>query len=258
LTASAIERAADIFRRAYHMNLWATVRDNVYELINQLSDLRKYVFDRDAYYRLRREFNSIELHSDFIHRPNVRKAALMIYLNKTCYNGLYRVDKSGKFNAAYGRPKSDTLFDEVNLLAISRILRSPGIELMCADFSEAVKGASEGDFIYLDPPYENSVGVKTFNRYTPDRFGFMDQLRLARTFVELDRRGCYVMMTNSVTYEMIRSLYMEYLENDVVRILCEKTQVSKEVSRRKTMLTYLIMNYNFKPTISPFIKETEN
>lgn len=133
----------------------------------------------------------------------VERAARLIFLNKTCYNGLYRENSKGEFNVPFGRYKNPTICDEDRLRTASCVLQD--VALKAADFEEAVKPAQAGDFIYFDPPYVPLNATSNFTSYNKYGFSHEDQMRLAETFRDLDRRGCYVMLSNSsapVVYDM--------------------------------------------------------
>jgi DNA adenine methylase len=152
----------------------------------------------DHYYRVREEWNRGGLAD-----PDDRAAAF-IYLNKTCYNGLWRVNSRGHFNVPVGRYDDPSIFDGAQLRAASRALRRA--ELATAGFAEAVAGARDGDFVYFDPPYHPLSDTAHFTSYTSASFGRDDQRRLAELARELVRRGCAVLVSNSDT-EFVRELY---------------------------------------------------
>ncbi len=128
----------------------------------------------------------------------------MIYLNKTGYNGLYRVNRQGKFNVPFGRYKSPKYLDEENLMAVSRALQD--VEILCAPFETVLERVAPGDWVYFDPPYMPLSETANFTSYQADGFGLSDQERLRDVCVELSKRKVYVMLSNSDT-ETIRSLY---------------------------------------------------
>ncbi len=176
------------------MNAWQVVRDEPQAL---MAALDAHVYERAHYYRVRA--------LDPTTLDPVRRAARFIYLNKTCYNGLYRVNREGRFNVPFGRyPRPPKLYDCANLLAVSRLLRDA--ELRRAPFEEATADAGPGDFVYLDPPYDPLSRTANFTSYTPGNFTREDQRRLADHVRELDRRGCLVAVSNSDTPD-IRELY---------------------------------------------------
>lgn len=177
----------------YLVNAYSIVRDRVDELAESLQAHRA---DKEYYYMMR------DLSPEAM--SQVERASWFIYLNKTCYNGLWRVNKSGRFNVPFGRYKKPKILDRENLHAASRALQ--GARVMCSDFEEAVQGALPGDFVYFDPPYSPLGGTARFTSYTGEGFGEEEQERLAGVFRRLSRRGVLVMLSNS-DVPLVRRLY---------------------------------------------------
>ncbi len=177
------------------------VRDHPAELLNSLKRMQ---ISESEFYRLRSL--SPEILSD------VERAARFIYLNKTCYNGLYRVNKKGEFNTPYGRNDKVALADENNLYRASRILRNA--DLRSEDYASVVRDAAKGDFVYLDPPYLPVGKFADFKRYTKETFFEDDHHKLAETFRELSTKGCIVLLSNSF-HEKISSLYSGFYQEVV-------------------------------------------
>lgn len=173
------------------INAYQQARDQIDDLIAALNVHRqKYIpADADArkayYYRIRAK------------RPTcpVGRAARLIFLNKTCFNGLYRVNSSGQFNVPHGRYANPAICDEDGLQAASRALQN--VELLNADFAEAVKAAGPGDFVYCDPPYVPLSQTASFTAYTAADFGPAEQSRLASTAEALRARGAALLLSNS-------------------------------------------------------------
>lgn len=188
-------------------------------------DQRKsYFYDR------RDEFNSIEV-------PNARQAALMIFLNKTCFNGMYRENAKGKFNVPFGDYKKPTICDRDNLYAVHQLLQH--VEPTSTSYLDAVKHAKKGDFIYFDPPYHPLSTTSSFTSYSPDSFGRRDQEQLRGLFVELDKRGCYVMLSNSAS-EYIKKLYAGYRQE---LVLASRAINAKGTGRGK-IHELVVLNYH--------------
>ena len=157
----------------------------------------------------------------YAERGDVQRAARFIFLNRTCYNGLYRVNRRGLFNVPFGRYRNPTICDEENLRAVSRALQ--GVTLVAGDFARCLDWAGPDDFVYLDPPYHPLSATAHFTSYTAADFDLADQQRLATVFAELDRRGCQVMLSNSAT-DPVRELYASYeqVEVQAVRAISSK------------------------------------
>lgn len=183
------------------INTYEVVKKRVEELVKQLGlhATRYKLAPKEHYYQVRDE------------EPldDVGRATRLILLNRTCYNGLYRVNKMGKFNVPFGRYKNPTVCGKENLLAVSQVLRSSKAKLLVADYRKATKNAGKGDFIYFDPPYQPESATANFTSYTNSSFSFDDQMQLGEWFKELDGKGCQLLLSNSNTKE-VREIYREY------------------------------------------------
>lgn len=175
------------------ISTWMAVRDHRGVIADYLRPLKP---DRDLYYQIR------ERRSE---DPAIR-AAELLYLNKACWNGLYRVNSKGKFNVPYGRPRSDFIFDEQNLYACSKLLNEPGVQVRQSDFAEAVLDAKEGDLVYFDPPYVTGHNNNGFRDYNEKLFSWSDQVRLAAQAQQLANRGVHVVISNA-DHKDVRELY---------------------------------------------------
>lgn len=207
------------------VNCYLAVRNNVEELI---SELKKHRNDREYYYRIR-SLNPAEL-------SDVERAARLIYLNKTCFNGLYRVNSRGEFNVPFGDYKNPRTCDEINLRATSQALQT--VRVRNEEFSKSLQRPKRGDFVYLDPPYQPLSTTSNFTSYTSKCFGNSDQERLAHTFAELDRRGCKIMLSNSDN-EFIRHLYRDYRQE----VVLATRAINCRGDRRGRITELLILNY---------------
>lgn len=185
------------------IDTYIAIRDRVCEVISFLSE---YPHSDEFYYKLR----SMD--------PNVlglsERAARMIYLNKTGYNGLYRVNRQGKFNVPFGRYTTPRYLDRDNLLAVSQALQN--IEILCAPFETVVERAGPGDWVYFDPPYFPLSQTSSFTSYHANGFGLKQQEALQEVCTRLSRNHVYITLSNSDT-KVIRSLYnSEYFSIDEV------------------------------------------
>ncbi len=186
------------------INLYVVIRDNFPALMEELKVHEAHKNNRDYYYEVR---NWDRNPRQFSRLSPAKRAARTLFLNKTCYNGLYRVNRSDYFNVPFGRIKNPRVLDGDNLQAVSLALQD--VSLTCRDFEVALAAAGPGDFVYLDPPYQPLTRTASFTAYTRDSFSLLDQQRLARLFAELEQRGCWVMLSNSYTPE-IQALYQGY------------------------------------------------
>lgn len=210
------------------IDCYTTVKDQVDELIKALENYAPHVLDRGFYYEVR-DRNAADL-------APVERAARFIFLNKTCYNGLYRVNRDGKFNVPFGKhERPPRLYDEANLRGVSLLLQNA--ELVAGDFEETVQCASEGDFLYLDPPYHRSNNSH-FTAYSVNGFTENDHVRLARTFRALHARGCKLLLCNSDT-RLVRELYHDFV---VIPVITSRA-INCIAGRRSGFPEVLIANY---------------
>lgn len=181
------------------INTYRCVAWNVESVIRRLVELRRH-HGEDHYYQIRDRFNDRE-------RPmtEVARAAAFIYLNKTCYNGLYRVNSKGRFNVPMGRYKDPQIFDPDHLRAAARLLRRA--EIHSGDYRDCVAAARAGDFVYFDPPYAPVSATANFTAYTAGSFGDDEQAALADRARYLVRHGVHVLISNS-DVPRIRELYL--------------------------------------------------
>ena len=190
------------------IGVYRVVQTQLEALISALQAHQAHKLDADYYYQVR----AWDRQAGYDQRSEVERAARFIFLNRTCYNGLYRVNRQGQFNVPFGRYRNPTICDADNLRAVHRALQ--GVELLWADFDRCLALAGAGDFVYLDPPYHPLSDTANFTSYTAGDFAEQDQRRLVDAFRELDRRGCQVMLSNSYT-ELVRELYRDYEQVEV-------------------------------------------
>jgi DNA adenine methylase len=182
------------------MTVYQAVRDHLDELIDELARHQAHVTDPDYYYAIR----NLDREPDFWQWPLPVRAARTIFLNKTGYNGLYRVNQSGYFNVPFGRYTHPTVLDRDVLKAAHQALQC--VDLMCSDFAQPLRLARKRDFIYIDPPYQPTSRTANFTAYTARGFGWSEQERLAKWLARVARRGCYVLINNADTPQ-VRELY---------------------------------------------------
>jgi len=183
------------------INLYKVIM-NVDKIELLINDLKKHENNSTYYYQIR----EMDRKQEYDQLPDYIKASRFIYLNKTCFNGLYRVNSKGYFNVPFGRYKNPDYINEEVLRAVHKYLNENKIEILNTDFELAVEGAQEGDFIYFDPPYDPISKTSSFTSYSKESFGKSEQLRLRDTFIRLYEKGCYVLLSNSNT-EFINSIY---------------------------------------------------
>jgi DNA adenine methylase len=202
------------------VSTYAAIRDDVEGVIGALRSLARQ-HSKERYYQVRERYNQRRRVSDS------KRAAMFIYLNKTCFNGLHRVNRKGEFNVPVGSYKSPRILNEGALEAASEALK--GADLRCVSFDTLLENAKPGDFIYFDPPYEPVSVTASFTSYARDGFTRDDQTRLRNVYKALDRRGCKLMLSNS-DVPFIRNLYGEFKVDTVAApraINCDATKRGK-------------------------------
>ncbi len=168
---------------------YATIRDRVDDLIVSLQQHEKnYQKNPKSYYYSIRQENPTS---------KIERVSRLLFLNKTCFNGLYRVNSKGKFNVPLGRYSNPNIVNKVNLLNASRILQSGDMSIRCQDFEAVLDDAKKGDLVYFDPPYMPVSRTASFTSYTDKDFTLDDLSRLAKVCRDLDSRGCMVLLSNS-------------------------------------------------------------
>ncbi|MCP4810084.1 MAG: DNA adenine methylase [Proteobacteria bacterium] len=193
------------------------IRDDLEGVLERLADFRDGHCE-DHYYRVRaNSVDDSEVDADV--------AAWMIYLNKTGFNGLYRVNKKGGFNVPIGRYENPNIRDEANLRAVSRVLAD--VEIEHADYGDVFYAAEKGDVVYFDPPYVPLTKTASFTAYTKGGFGLADQVKLRDIAWELKQRGVRVLLSNHDTPE-VRDLYKDF---EIEQILVKRAINSRSSGR---------------------------
>jgi len=218
----------DVNRRL--MNFYMVLRDEPEALINEA---KKYPYNEGAYYKLRDRFNQKEI-------DPIEEAALLLYFNKTAYNGLYRENSKGEFNVPFGSYNKPTIVHERRLLKASKVLKR--VEILYEDFSHILNTAGEGDLCYLDPPYQPISETANFTDYSKNGFDFNDQRRLRDVCVKLHEMGVVFVLSNSYS-ESVRELYEE-IKVFSVETVCAKRVISSNVSTRGIVKEILVTNSN--------------
>lgn len=185
------------------ISAYSAIKEKPEELIRLLS-------------RFQEEYDSSSNKSSYFYRKRawqpdgpIESAARLVFLNKTCYNGLYRVNSKGKFNVPFGRYKKPRIINSYTIKAISHLLNSTKAELRCIDYQDALATCKKNDFIYLDPPYQPISETSNFTDYTSSGFSEKNQEELAEIFMRLVDRGCVVLLSNSDT-PLTRYLYRDF------------------------------------------------
>jgi DNA adenine methylase len=213
------------------INCYRVIQSQVEALIAELQRHEPHKRQADYYYEVR----GWDRAPDYRQRGDVERAARLIFLNHTCYNGLYRVNRRGWFNVPFGRYRNPTICDAYNLRAVSQAWQ--GVTLLVDDFGRCLEFAKANDLVYLDPPYHPLSETAHFTGYTLADFGVEDQRRLADLFRELDKRGCRIMLSNSCT-DLVRELYAGYEQVQVQAVRA----INCRGDRRGAIPELLVMN----------------
>ena len=213
------------------IEVYEVIRDDVNELIEEL---RQHKNNSEHYYEVR----ELDRKSNFSELSKVRKAARIIYLNKTCYNGLFRVNSQGQFNVPFGKYRNPEIVNEIVLRAVNKYLNEADIRFTNLDFEEALEGINKRSFVYFDPPYDPVSDTSSFTGYTLERFDKDEQARLKEVCDRLNDKGCKFILSNSDT-PFIRGLYKKY-KFDVVYV---GRAINSIASRRGKIAEVLVRNY---------------
>ncbi len=216
------------------MNIYEVIKDNVDELIEGLKR-HKIKNDKAYFYEIRELDRDREQYN--LLTP-VERASRIIYLNKTCYNGLFRVNKSGEFNAPFGNYKNPNIVNETTLRAVSAYFNKAKIRFTCQDFEDALKWSRKGAFVYLDPPYDPVSETASFTGYDKGGFDRNEQIRLKKTCDKLNKKGIKFLLSNSAT-DFIMDLYQDYK----IEVIQAKRAINSKADRRGNVDEVLVMNF---------------
>ncbi len=198
---------------------------------NLIKSLKKHKLDKEYFLKIRTQ--SPEKLS------GLNTASRFIYLNRTCFNGMYRVNSKGGFNVPFGKYTNPLICDENNLRKASKALKN--VEIKKQDYKEVLKKANKGDFIYFDPPYYPINKTSSFTSYTKESFLDKEQIELRDTFVELHKRGCFVMLSNSDT-PFINKIYSEPKGLRITKVQAGRA-INSDASKRGKITEVLVTNY---------------
>lgn len=217
------------------MLVYEVIKDDVESLI---TSLQKHENTSEYFYQVRdldRDKESYQLLS------KIEKASRIIYLNKTCYNGLFRVNAAGEFNSPFGYYKKPNIVNALVLRAVSKYLSSANIQLFSEDFAATLKRVPKGGFVYLDPPYDPVSDTASFTGYNKGGFDRAEQIRLKECCDALNKRGVKFLLSNSAT-DFIRNLYAEY----TIQTVYAKRAINSDADKRGAVQEVLIRNYGIK------------
>ncbi|PTD31238.1 DNA adenine methylase [Mycoplasma leachii] len=215
------------------INVYNTIKNNPKELISKLRELKSLNSEKYFY-----DLRSLDRNNDFHQLDNVFRAARIIYLNKTCYNGLFRVNKAGQFNTPYGRYKKPNIFDLNNILEMSRYFNDNNIQIINKSYEEVLKNLKKGDFVYLDPPYMPLSSSSSFTGYTQSGFDENQQIKLKQICDALNKKGVKFLLSNS-DHPFIKDLYKNY----TITIIKAKRVINSKSDKRGEINEILVRNY---------------
>lgn len=213
------------------MNMYAVIKNNLDELI---VDLKKHQNEADYFYAIR----SLDRTDEFSKLSDIQRASRIIFLNKTCFNGLYRVNNAGEFNAPFGRYKNPNIVNEPTLKAVNKYLNANLIDFMCKDYEDILKGVDKNSFVYLDPPYHPVSESSNFTGYVQGGWDIYDQLRLREACDELTKKGVKFLLSNS-SASFIQDQYRNY----IIQTVKATRAINSNGSDRGEIDEFLIRNY---------------
>ena len=213
------------------INAYRTIRDDLPNLLAELSKLHN---SKDDFYEIR----AWDREPDYANLSKAKKAARFIYLTKTCFNSLYRVNRKGYFNTPYGRKRNIQIVDQDNLTAISQYLNDNEVAITSGDFAKVLAQVKPNSLVYLDPPYVPLTATASFTSYTSVGFNKSDQECLAQSCQHLDRIGAKFIASNSDT-ELVHELYQQFN----IRTVYAKRNINANGKKRGAVAEVLITNF---------------
>lgn len=228
------------------INTYKSIRDNVDILIKSLKGMEEQYIPldtenrKDYYYKKREEYNSLKINSEV---NNIEKAVLFIFLNKTCFNGLYRVNKKGEFNVPMGAYKKPKICDEENLKNVSLTLRN--VKIVYADYRKSEKFIDDKTFVYIDPPYRPLNITSSFTSYTENDFNDKEQIELAEYINVLNKKGAKIVISNSDPKNngIDDNFFDELYDNYNINRVKATRMLNSNASLRGAINELLITNY---------------
>lgn len=215
------------------INVYNVIKDSSEQLIEKLEEHDK-LNSQDYFYEIR----AFDRNLEFENLTDIEKAARIIYLNKTCYNGLYRVNSSGQFNTPYGKYRNPNIVNAPTIRAVSNYLNTNNIKILTGDYKNALKGLRKGAFVYFDPPYVPISNSASFTGYTEGGFNLKNQEELKKQCDLLNKRNIKFLLSNS-DCEFIRDLYKDY---KIITVQA-KRNINRNGNSRGDINEVLVMNY---------------
>jgi DNA adenine methylase len=213
------------------INVYQVIKYNLNDLID---DLKKHKNEAEYFYLIR----SLDRNEEFKKLTSIQRASRVIFLNKTCFNGLYRVNNAGEFNSPFGRYKNPNIVNEPTLKAVNKFLNSSNIEIKSGDYSEILKQTDKKCFVYLDPPYHPISESSNFTGYVQGGWNIFDQIDLKTACDELNEKGVKFLLSNS-SADFIKDLYKDYK----ITIVKANRAINSNGAERGEVDEVLIRNY---------------
>jgi DNA adenine methylase len=213
------------------INVYLVIRDNLEGL---LEDLRLHINESEYFYNLR----GIDRTPEYQNLTDIQRASRIIFLNKTCFNGLYRVNNSGEFNSPFGRYQNPNIVNEPTLRAVSNYLNTNDIRFTSGDYTQVLEEANRRTFVYLDPPYHPVSASSNFTGYVQGGWGEAEQIRLRETCEELNRRNVRFLLSNSST-----PFILEQYQNFNISTVKANRAINSDGAKRGEVDEVLIRNY---------------
>ena len=213
------------------INVYQVIKDNLDDLI---IDLKKHKNEAEYFYSIR----SLDRNGEFKKLSAVKRASRLIFLNKTCFNGLYRVNNAGEFNSPFGRYKNPNIVNEPTLKAVNKFLNNNNVEINSGDYSEILKQTDKKCFVYLDPPYHPISESSNFTGYVQGGWNMYDQIDLKTACDELHKKGVKFLLSNS-SADFIKDLYKDYK----ITIVKANRAINSNGTDRGEVDEVLIRNY---------------
>ncbi len=211
------------------INSYNVIKTHVMDLIESLKIHKN---EKEYFYKVREQDRDPAIYDNL---TDIEKASRIIYLNRCCYNGLYRVNSKGYFNVPFGKYKNPNFCDEENLIAVNKALKN--VKILNNSFEKCIEFADKGDFIYFDPPYFPISETSSFTSYTKDNFGKEAQISLSKAFIKLDKIECNLMLSNSNNI-FIRNLYKDF---NITELLAKRV-INSNRNKRGRIKELLITN----------------
>ena len=229
------------------INTYCQIKNNVKEVIKVLKKWQSIYNDiseeerQEIYNTKRTNYNKLIVKCD--NKDLIVKAALFIFLNKTCFNGLYRVNSEGLYNVPKGKYKKPIICDEVNLIKISRLLKN--VEIICGDFEKCEKFIDSNTFVYIDPPYRPLTTSSSFTSYSKEQFDDNDQVRLGKFIDRLNNKGAKIVLSNSDPKNTNKkdNFFDDLYQNYNIKRINAKRMINSKGTGRGNITELLVANY---------------